>query len=452
MPQAHSSIPLPDLGLSPALKLMALPADQRQQFFRTLGEAECERLMHDWDGFWARANQIIPEGRWRSCVALAGRGWGKTRVGAEWIRRQVTKHGKRRIALVAQDARDGRDVMVEGETGLRSIGPEKERPKYEPSKRRLTWPNGATATLFADEEPEQLRGPQHDCAWVDELAKFRHARDTIDNLEFGLRLGTNPQVVYTTTPKPTKELRELLADPQTITIKGTTYENMAFLAPGFIHRVLRKYEGTRLGRQELLAEILGDTPGALWRREEIEAGRVERAMDLTRIVVAVDPSATSGEDADEAGIVGCGIDRQGHGHVIADRSRRDTPLGWARAAVELYRELTADIIVAEKNNGGEMVSTVIHTVDPNVPVQLVWASRGKAIRAQPVASLYEQGRIHHAGRFPDLEDELCTWTPMDERSPNRLDALVWGFTWLYLEPQPVSGTIYNDFRYQISPF
>lgn len=430
---------------------MRLSPARREAVLATLSQAECATLEHDWEGFWARPEQIVPDGKWETCIALAGRGWGKTRSGAEWIRRRVWREGARRLGLIAQTAQDGREVMVEGPSGVCNIGPHRERPIYEPSKKRLTWRNGAVATLFSDEEPEKLRGPQHDTVWVDELVKFRYPRDTWDNMQFGLRIG-KPRCYVTTTPKPIPILREILADPTTVVLRGSTYDNVANLAPAFIARVLRKYEGTRLGRQELYAELLGDVPGALWRRDDIEAGRCKHAGDLVKIVVAVDPAATATEDSDETGIVGAGRDSDGRGYVLADRSCKESPLEWARRAVDLYHELTADIIVAERNQGGDMVSTTIHTVDPNVPVKLVWASRGKHTRAQPIASLYEQGRMHHLGAFPDLEDELTTWTPLDDRSPGRLDALVWAFTELFLEPEETGGVLINDPGYQISPY
>ena len=430
---------------------MVLPHDRRDAILHTLSVDECARLLHDWEGLWARPEQIVPEGRWETCLMLAGRGWGKTRSGVEWIRRRVWREGARRIAFIAQTAQDGREVMVEGDSGICHIGPEAERPVYEPSKKRLTWRNGAIATLFSDEEPEKLRGPQHDTAWVDELVKFRYPRETWDNMQFGLRIG-RPKCLVTTTPKPIPILREILSDHTTVVLRGSTYENIANLAPAFIARILRKYEGTRLGRQELHAELLADTPGALWARDTIEACRVGRADQLARIVVAVDPAVTATEESDETGIVGAGLDTAGRGFVLADRSCRESPLEWARRAVALYRDLTADLIVAERNQGGDMVETTIHTVDPNVPVKLVWASRGKHTRAQPIASLYEQKRIMHVGAFPDLEDELCTWTPLDATSPNRLDALVWAFSELFIEPQETRGVLVSEPNYRISPY
>lgn len=385
--------------------------------------------------FWARDNQLPPDGDWRVWLLLAGRGFGKSRTGAEWIRSQVETGRYHRLALVARTAADVRDVMIEGESGILRISPPWFRPKYEPSKRRLTWPNGAVATTYSADEPDNLRGPEHDGAWCDELAAWSYP-DAWDMLMFGLRLGADPRVVVTTTPRPTKLIRELVAAPTTHVTRGRTYDNASNLAPAFMEQIIAKFAGTRLGRQELDAEILDDTPGALWKRDQIEALRVVKHPDLSRIVVAVDPAVTSNEGSDETGIIGAGLGTDQHGYVLEDASLRGSPLAWATAAVTLYYKLQADRIVAEANQGGEMVEHTIHTVDPNVPVRLVHASRGKYIRAEPVAALYEQARAHHVGTFPAMEDQLCTWTQGDE-SPDRLDALVHGLTDLMIDVAPV---------------
>ena len=386
---------------------------------------------------------MVPEGDWNTWLILAGRGFGKTRMGAETIRSWVCGDTPMaagrysRIALVAETAPDARDVMVEGESGILAVHPKDFRPIYEPSKRRVTWPNGAIATLYNAVEPDQLRGPQHDAAWGDELAKWRYAGETWDQLAFGLRLGDSPRAIITTTPRPIPVVRKILADTTTYVTRGSTFDNKANLAASFIHQINDRYGGTRLGRQELEGEILDDIPGALWNREMIDTHRIRpgEEPEMERIIIAVDPAASSEEGSDENGIVGVGLsrDRDGYarGYVLADRSLRGTPEEWARAAVRLYRELQADRIVAEKNNGGEMVESVIRAVDRSIPVTLVHASRGKHVRAEPVSALYEQGRVHHVGRFDKLEDQMCQFSADNLRggslgSPDRVDALVWG--------------------------
>lgn len=397
--------------------------------------------------FWARPDQLPPEGdEWSTWLILAGRGWGKTRVGAETIRSWVCGDtplapGRfSRIALVAETAADARDVMVEGDSGILGVHPKDFRPNYQPSIRKITWPNGAVAHLYNATEPDQLRGPQHDAAWCDELAKWRYAQATWDQLQFGLRLGESPKAIVTTTPRPLPVVRGIMADALTATTRGSTRDNRDNLARPFLAQIENKYGGTRLGRQELDGEILNDIPGALWTRTSIDGHRVNEAPEsLSRVVVAVDPAASSGENADETGIVGCavGVDEDGYqrGYVLADKSINGTPEEWARAAVALYRELDADIIIAEKNNGGEMVESVIKAIDRNVPVKLVHASRGKYVRAEPISALYEQGRVHHVGQFNELEDQMCTFSPDQDRkingSPDRMDALVWGMSELF---------------------
>lgn len=427
--------------ISLAQILAEMPEEDRLEAMKALSPAVLAALKYDWE-FWARPNQLPPSGDWTTWLILAGRGFGKTRTGAEFVRENVC--GKtplspgacQHIALVAETASDARDVMVEGPAGLLAVHPKDFRPVYEPSKRRVTWANGATATLFNATEPDQLRGPQHDLAWCDELAKFRYAQGTWDQLQLGLRLGVHPRQVVTTTPRPIPIIRKLMADVNTFVTRGRTYDNSANLAAPFLRQIEDRYGGTRIGRQELEGEVLDDIPGALWNREILDTARVSEAPeDLTRVIVAVDPAATSGEEADETGIVGVGTavnaDGSTHGYVLADRSLRGTPEEWARKAVQLYRELSADRIVAEKNNGGEMVESVIKAVDRSVPVTLVSATRGKVVRAEPISALYEQGRIHHIGRFDKLEDQMCMFSQdmlRTEGSPDRVDALVWGFT------------------------
>jgi phage terminase large subunit-like protein len=396
-------------------------------------------LENSWPAI-ARPNQLPPAGDWwQIWLLLAGRGFGKTRTLAEWVCQQAAFGQASRIALVAATAADARDVLVEGESGILAVAPPRFRPIYEPSKRRLTWPNGAIATTFSAEEPDRLRGPQHDAAVCDELGSWSRP-ETWDMLQFGLRLGRTPRCLVATTPRPTKLIRELLAREgrDVVVTRGSTYENRANLAPGFFDQVIRKYEGTRLGRQELNAELLDDTPAALWSHSIIDAARQAAAPNLARIVVAIDPATTSGEDADETGIVVVGKDNQGHGYVLADASGKYQPIEWAKIAIAAYRAHHADRIVAERNNGGDMVEATIRMVDQNVPVTTVWASRGKVTRAEPVSALYEQGRMHHVGTFPQLEDQMTNFTSDFDRqtagySPDRLDALVWATTELLVE-------------------
>ena len=375
---------------------------------------------------------------------LAGRGFGKTRTGAEYIQFMATTRRALRIALVGPTALDVRNVMVEGESGLLSIGQEEDRPDYEPSLHRLTWPNGAVGTLFSADEPNRLRGPQHDLAWCDELAAWRHP-EAWDMLLMGLRLGDNPRAVVTTTPRPIRLIRGLVADPTVAVTRGRTLDNAGHLAPAFLAEIVRRYEGTRLGRQELDAEILDDVPGALWSHGLIDATRVAAAPpDLVRIVVAIDPAASSTDTADETGIVVAGRAADGHGYVLADSSGRYPPAEWARVAVDAYRTHRADRIVAEINNGGEMIAATIRIVDPDVPFAALHATRGKVARAEPVSTLYEQARIHHVGAFPVLEDQMCAFTADFDRavagySPDRVDALVWALTELFLTTVPGEG-------------
>jgi phage terminase large subunit-like protein len=406
----------------------------------SLTDDECENLLHDWR-FFARPEQTPPSGDWLNWLILAGRGFGKTRTGAEWVREQV-KAGATRVGLIGPTASDARDVMVEGESGLLAVcwsgdrthaGEPLGRPSYEPSKRRLTWSNGAVATLFSAEEPERLRGPQHAVIWADELAAWKYLRETWDMAQFGLRLGDRPRSCITTTPKPVPLVKEILKDKRTVVTRGSTFDNASNLAPTFLDAIRQKYEGTRLGRQELNAEILDDVPGALWTRLMLDETRVKQAPQLQRVVVAVDPSGTGGEDdsGDSVGIVVAGKGVDGHAYILADRTCKLSPDGWGQQAVRAYREFNADRIVAERNFGGAMVEHVIRTVDRAASYKEVVASRGKVARAEPVAALYEQKRVHHVGSLSDLEDQMCSITGdgfIGEGSPDRADALVWAIT------------------------
>jgi phage terminase large subunit-like protein len=423
----------------------AREAQERQAAIESAGEAE----RTNWSAI-GRPGQQLPIGDWLTWLILAGRGWGKSRTGAEAVRAlvcgntplSVGRYG--RVALIAETAADARDVMVEGLSGILSVHPRAFRPLYEPSKRRLTWPNGAVATVFNATEPDQLRGPQYDLAWADELAKWAYVQEAWDQLQFGLRLrgpsGERPRQIVTTTPRPIALVRELVKASDTVVTTGKTIENRANLAPSFITKVVSRYAGTRLGRQELNAEVLDDVPGALWTRETIDrARRIVSLPEMVRIVVAVDPSGARGADddaADAIGIVVAGKGIDGRGYVLADYTCKLSPSGWARRAVEAYRNFEADCVIAERNYGGAMVESTIRAADANVPYREVTASRGKAVRAEPISLLYEQHRVSHIGDLSDLEDEMCNFSRdgyLGEGSPNRADAVVWALSELMIE-------------------
>lgn len=430
-----------------------------------LTDEEADDLLHTWE-LWARPNQlepsaVLPNGeRWVTWLILAGRGFGKTRCGAETVIKWVREGHCRRIALIAQDSADARDVMVEGESGILACSPRDFKPKYEPSKRRLTWPNGAVATLFSAEDFDSLRGPQFDGAWCDELCKWRYAQEAWDNLQFGLRLGEHPKQIVTTTPRPIRLLKDIILRSDTAITKGSTMENLVNLAPPFKKAVIEKYQGTRIGRQELNAEVLDDVPGALWSRAMIDESRIRPVDSVTpialphfvRIVISVDPQKELGETAAETGIMVTGRDQAGEGYLLEDLSVNGSPEEWGRAAVMAFDDWAADQIVYEANQGGEMVAAVLRQAAKSlkdeglrtadfVPLKAVHATRGKIVRAEPVSQLYEQKKIHHVGYFPELEDQLCEYTPDGTMgySPDRMDALVWGFTELMVGSIPHEG-------------
>lgn len=471
----------------------------------TIPPEELELLKHKWE-FWARHNQLAPPGLWTYWTLLAGRGFGKTRTGAEWVHQKVEDGSAKRIALVAPTAADVRKVMVEGESGLLATAKPWNRPTFEPSKLQLTWPNGAIAQMFSAEEPERLRGPQCDTFWADELAAWKKMQPTWDMLMFGFRLGKHPQGCITTTPKPVpivkelvtkykKEVEDEVEEPSSVLTKGSTYDNAGNLAAPFFKQVVAKYEGTRLGRQELDAEILEDMPGALWNRTNIDANRVrtdnvlsiqseeilelinydvesnpdtnwypvqyeflrDRAKqilkavgeDLSRIVVAVDPNASNDEGSDEIGITVAAKGASGRGYVLADVSMRGSPNEWASTAVLVHDLFTADRIIGEANQGGNMVDHTITSAckflrlakkrkSDHIAITMVHATRGKVTRAEPVSALYEQNRIGHVGTHKTLEDQMCLFTSDFDRkamgySPDRVDSVVWALTHLYLE-------------------
>lgn len=410
--------------------LASLPMAQRRVFLERLTPDQMRKLKRDWQ-FWARDNQLLPGGEWDTWLIMAGRGWGKTRSGSEAVL-DLVERGYRSIGLIARTVGDTRNVMIEGPmSGLEACARRRGyEVNYEPSKRKVTFPNGAVAYTYSGDNPDQLRGPEHDALWADELAAWRYA-EAWDMAQFGLRIGERPLAIVTTTPRPVPHLRELLADPGTRVTRGSTYDNRANLSARALRKLEQQYGGTRLGRQELYAEILDDVPGALWTRTILDEGRVRNVPELVRIVVAIDPAVTAGENSDWTGIVVAGIGADRHGYVLDDLTVQTSPERWARIAVAAYERWKADRIIAESNNGGDMVATTLRTVDPLVPVRLVHAARGKRTRAEPVSALYEQGRVHHVGALPELEDQLCTWVPGDE-SPDRLDALVWALTDLML--------------------
>lgn len=395
-----------------------------------------ERARYDWQRI-ARPTQLPPDswlqGRTPHWLYQGGRGVGKTRTGGETTRMEAKAARTEHLLMAGPTAADVRDVMVEGESGILAISPDWFRPHYEPSKRRLTWPNGVRAVLVSADEPDRFRGLQCGFAWVDELAAWKRP-EAWDMLLMGLRLGDNPRTIITTTPRPTPIIRGLVKAGTTVQRIESTYANRANLAAGFFDAIIQKYEGTRLGRQELNAEILDDVEGALWTYAQLEQTRVESVPgDLVRVVVAIDPATSVGEDSDETGIITAGRGRDGHGYVLEDNSGRYTPPEWARRALAAYERHDADCIVAEANQGGLMVEHTLRVQAPHVPVKLVHASRGKVTRAEPIAALWEQGRAHLVGYHPALEDQLCTWQ-QGEKSPDRLDATVWALTDLALGP------------------
>ncbi len=400
-------------------------------------------LAHDMahlDYLWAlyaRADQWPPEEAWLIWLLLGGRGSGKTRAGAEWIRQKISQ-GAGRIALVAPTFNDAREVMIEGESGLRHIGYPGERPTFISSRRRLEWPNGAVGQVFSSEDPDSLRGPQFEYAWADEFCAWSYPADTLANLRLGLRLGTQPQLVVTTTPRPLPALKKLMQAKGLVMSQMTTQDNTGFLAPGFISAMEESYGGTRLGRQELAGEFIEDLPGALWSRSLIEACRVQQRPECDKIIIALDPPVTGHKNSDACGMIVAGrigYGRQARAFILEDASIQGvSPENWAALAVGLYESWQADYILAETNQGGDLVTTVLHMVNPGVPVHTVFAHKGKRLRAEPVAALYGQGRVHHVGAgLSHLEDELCLMgTQSLMKSPDRADALIWAVTDLLL--------------------
>lgn len=436
--------------------LRKLPKTKVDALFKELGPKKVEELKHTWS-FWARDNQLEPEALdWNVWMVNAGRGFGKTRCGVEWVRENV-KRGVRRIAAVAATNSDIERVMVKGESGFLSVcwagdktyaGKKMGFPEWSPTKRTLTWENGAQVQFFSAEEPERLRGPQFELAWCDETAAWNKDMDTWDMLQFCMRLGKHPRIMVTTTPKPTKLIRKILKDPKTVVTSGSTFDNAANLASTYLEAVKSQYEGTRLGRQELYAEVLEEAEGALWTTDMLDKASVRHddLPHLNRIVVALDPAITSNAESDMTGIVVAGIDVNGIAYVLGDYTERLSPQGWASKAISLYHQYSADRIVAERNQGGDMVRRTLEVEDETVPIKLVHASRGKYARAEPISALYERGLVRHVSNPPDgaslneLETQMRTWEPLGSiGSPDRLDALVWALTDLslngYAKPQ-----------------
>ena len=429
--------------------LRSLPSKEVVEILRKLGPVKAEELKFNWD-FWARPDQLEPKGDWSVWLALAGRGWGKTRAGAEWVRHRIKK-GDRIVHCVAPTKGDVRRVMVEGDSGLLNVcwkgdktykGKPMGFPIWSPTNNTLTWDNGAKAVFFSAEDPDRLRGPQAFSAWTDELCAWNHAQETWDMMMFGLRLGRRPQVFVTTTPKTTKLLRTIIDDDKTLVSKGSTFDNAANLSDTFLDAVRKTYDGTRLGRQELYAEVLDEASGALWSRSLLQECEVDitEVPDLSRIIVSIDPAITSNAESDLTGIIVAGVDVNGIAYVLEDHTGRYTPQQWAAKAIKLYRKHMADRIVAEKNQGGDMVRHTLHTEDETVPIKLVHASRGKMARAEPVSALYEQKKVKHVKGLNELEDQMVQWEPLGSTgSPDRLDAMVWAITDLslngYAKPQ-----------------
>jgi phage terminase large subunit-like protein len=411
-------------------ELLAISPAERAKRMTRLDAEDVDQLYYDWS-LWARPDQRIPNGDWLYWLILAGRGAGKTRTGAETVRAWARSNSH--VNLIGATRHDAREIMVLGESGLLAICPPEERPRFIRASDRLEWPNGTISQIFSAEEPDRLRGKQHAKLWLDELAAWRDP-DAFDQAMLGLRLGDKPQAVITTTPRPTKFIKQLLESSNALVTKGSTFANAKFLADGFLTQIAARFDGRAIGRQEMYGEIVEEAQGALWTRALIERQRLPKdtpPAEYVEIVIGVDPPARSGAKADECGIIACGRTAGGIIHVLADLSSQgETPGEWSARVTSAYRRFSANRIVAEINNGGEMVTQVLRQNDPNLPVRTVTATRGKFLRAEPIAAAYERGAVFHLGGFEKLEDQLCTLTSdFDSRtagfSPDRADALVW---------------------------
>ncbi len=424
-----------------------------------LPNTQAYKLRYDYE-FWARPTQRLPGGDWRCWFLKGGRGSGKTWTGANVIKKWSHTNG--RMLLVGRTSYDVRDVMVLGDSGVMAVSPKQWRPVYEPSKRLLTWPNGAQALLRSADEPDSFRGPQFHKVWGDELASWRYGKETWDNIMLALRLGDDPQMIATSTPRPIKFVKDVLALPTTVVTTDSTYANIENLAESWANDIIRMYQGTRTGLQELEGRVLDDNPYALWTRKKLDDTRVYQTPELDEIVVAVDPMVAEltakdirnegkvdyDTDTSETGIAVVGRaglkgDLDSHGYTLDDMSMRGTPLEWCTQVATAFYKYKADKVVAEANNGGALVKAAIHAVAPNIPVELVHASRGKLTRAEPVSNIFAQGRGHNVGAFAELEDQLCEWQP-GMPSPDRLDAMVWGYTWLMVDAESYNIRLLGD--------
>jgi len=418
MTQIQSKPNLPDFTLTPSQQIAT------------------RRMM--WEKIQARANQLPPEGDWNTYLALAGRGFGKTRLAAEWLAWKATLNAGTRWAIVAPTFADARDTCAEGPSGIVTILREYgSLENYNRSNGEILLNNKTRIKLYSAEEPDRLRGPNFHGGWFDELAAQK--AEAWDQYQLALRLGTHPQTVVTTTPRPIKIIRDLSKRDGVLVVRGSTFDNAANLAPTALAELRLRYEGTRLGRQELYGEVIEDADGALWTREQIETARLEEHPPLVRIVVAIDPAVTSGEQSDETGIIVAGVSNDGHYYILEDLTCRLSPDGWARVAVDAYHRYQADRIVAETNNGGDMIELLLKQVDPSVSYRKVTATRGKLVRAEPIASLSEQYRLHMTKPFPMLEDQMCNYTIDSKDSPNNLDAMVWAVTDLMASASSMMG-------------
>lgn len=453
---------LPREGSPLIARVLALPPAERIDYVAGLTNDDALALLYDWR-VWGRPKQFAPPGKWTAWLNMGGRGSGKTRVGAEWIQEKAQTSSTGRLALVGITYSDVLDTMIEGESGIMSVARPDFRPVLKKQSQRLVWPNGAQAKLFSAEKPRRLRGPQHEYVWSDEIAAYQYPSEVFNQIMFGLRIGAQPQLCMTTTPKPIELLIELVKDAvichdlrdapadaeilqrsiRCVVTTQTSFENRANLADEWFNNTIAPYLGTRLGDQEVLGKLMTDIEGALWSRELIDKSRIKlderlgiKLPEMVRIVVACDPAVTTAKASNETGIIVCGKGDNGHAYVMADKSGRHKPDAWAQELVRCYEKYDADRIIGEVNNGGDLIEATVRTVDPNVAYKAVRASKGKLVRAEPIAALYEQGKIHHVGTFGLLEAQMTTWVPDSGlASPDRMDALVWGLTDLMLRAQ-----------------